>query len=675
MNDLWSAWCSGARPPPRYDPASWAGDRRILTTAESANPGRWDNSKRPYLVEPMQRLALHDPCSRVVLLFASQMGKSEIGNNWIGYVVDHAPCPLMMLRPTLDDCEGYSKQRLKHLFAGPSLRGKVADPRARDSGNTLLDKTFPGGILVLAGANSAARLASWPMRCLFADEVDRYPPSAGPEGDPLQLARMRLSDSGERAKELITSTPTTSSASRIAKEFDASSQARWEMPCPHCGEMQELVWRSPADDGSEAHRLRWTGDPGVDGAGFDVWYDCPACHGQIREHHKTLMLAAGRWVHAHPERRTRGYRINALAAPIGSVSWRMLVAEWIAATERAKAGDRSLLRVFVNTRLAQTWADEGDDEVQASPLLARARMEVYTPDALPLGVRVITCGVDVHPDRLEAQVVGWGIGPLGIEAWTVEYRVIAGGPIPDDDGKMDWDHLDDLRATRYRRADGTEIQIALTFVDLGGGDKQRIEDGYRYTRSRSPRQVVGIFGRDGPRPVVEREARKDEKRRNAHYRIVGVDAAKAYLYEHLQITSGPGCIHFPATLDESFFAQLTAEHREWTVNQKGRRVAVWKQHRERNEALDTWIYAYAALRTLEVERRIARLAAPPPGRSAPPRPARPPTTPERPPVSQELSGAAPPQNQSGDRAPPRAALGPVRPYGGLLHGRSDPVRR
>ncbi|MBM4398660.1 MAG: phage terminase large subunit family protein, partial [Deltaproteobacteria bacterium] len=542
-------------PPPRYDPASWAAARRVLSSAESANPGRWDPLARPYLNEPLARLALHDPCMRLVLLFASQMGKSEIGNNWLGYVVDHAPCSFLLLRPTLDDCKGYSKQRLRHLFDCPALRGKVAEPRARDSGNTLLDKTFPGGMLILAGANSAARLASWPIRCLFADEIDRYPPSAGAEGDPLGLAEKRLSDSGERAKELLTSTPTLAPSSRIQREYDESSQAHWLMPCPHCGCEIEMLWRTAAADGTETYRLQWDGDPGVDGPGFDVRYVCQECDAPIREHHKTAMLAAGHWVHTHPERRTRGYKINALAAPIGSVSWRILAAEWAKATALAKAGDTSALRVFVNTRLAEPWEDVIGETIDVRALLGRRENWGNTRETplVPARATVLTSGVDVQGGTGRIECAVWAWGPT-TERWLVGYYVLPGSVY--DPGT--WDSLDEIRLRDPPRVGGGTMRIAAMAVDSGFAT----DEVHRWTH---PRRAAGVFAVKGLggtglliyNPKAQRSEKRGRYRGTFH--SVSTNATGDEWHSHLLIPPAeppeahkPGYVHLPDWVDEAW---------------------------------------------------------------------------------------------------------------------------
>lgn len=579
MTGAVTAAVRGMRPPPRYDPASWAAARRVLTSAETGTPGRWRNERAPFAVEPMQHLALHDTTSRVVLMFAAQVVKSEVCNNLIGYLADWVPCPVMMLRPTIDDCEGYSKQRLKHLFASPALAGKVKEPRSRDSGNTLMLKEFPGGLLVLAGANAPSRLASWPIRVLIADEVDRFPESAGTEGDPLALARARLTSFGDRSKELDTSTPTVTGKSRIEAEYLASSRGVYHVPCPLCGELQSLKWPN----------LKWDLDD--NGRPSRVWYECDACHGEVDEHHKTAMLAAGGWIHADPDNPVKGYHLNALYAPVGSIAWPMLVQEWLTATARAKSGDPHLLQVFVNTRLAETWEDRGQ-QVDLTTLANRA--EVW--DAVPAGVQVITTFTDTQDDRLETETVGWG---RGNERWSLAYHVIPIDPID----KEAWKRNDEILWRQYRTEDGRTLQAAASLVDSGGHRTQQV---YEYCQARRNRRVYAVKGMPGNRPIWDKRLSRGGRKGDMRFHLVGTDAVSDAAYAYLKVTEpGPGYCHFPAgrtTTIPDYFDQLASMKRVRKVDARGFVRGEWHKKVEgrRNEAWACFVGNLAALHSLFV---------------------------------------------------------------------------
>jgi phage terminase large subunit GpA-like protein len=327
--DLLRAWCDGLTPDPDLTVSVWADRHRILSPRGSSEAGRWRTARTPYLREIMDALSPRHPAQRVVFMKGSQLGASESGCNWIGYVIHHAPGPMLSVQPTVELAKElakrFSQQRIDPLIEeSPVLREKVAPARSRDSGNTVLSKEFPGGILVMTGANSAVGLRSMPVRYLFLDEVDAYPPSADDEGDPVALAEARTRTFSWRRKVFLASTPTIKGLSVIEREFEASDQRRFFVPCPHCGESQPLQFES----------LRWEkGKPET------AAYHCAHCETPIAEHHKTRMLESGTWrpTAPSPGRRptatpadplTIGFHLSSLYSPVGWLSWERIAREW-----------------------------------------------------------------------------------------------------------------------------------------------------------------------------------------------------------------------------------------------------------------------------------------------------------------------------------------------------------
>ena len=177
------------RPPPQLTVSEWAERHRMLGSRASAEPGPWRTNRTPYLKDVMDALSAVHPARRVVFMKGAQVGATESGNNWLGYIMHHVPAPALAVQPTVELAKRFSRQRIDPLLEEtPALRDRVAPARARDSGNTMLSKEFPGGILVLTGANSAAALCSMTARFLFLDEVDAYPGDVAGEGDPIALA-------------------------------------------------------------------------------------------------------------------------------------------------------------------------------------------------------------------------------------------------------------------------------------------------------------------------------------------------------------------------------------------------------------------------------------------------------------------------------------------------------
>ncbi|MCZ8150138.1 MAG: phage terminase large subunit family protein [Roseomonas sp.] len=245
----------------------------MLGSRASAEPGPWRTSRTPYLKDVMDALSAVHPARRVVFMKGAQVGATESGNNWLGYIMHHVPAPALAVQPTVELAKRFSRQRIDPLLEEtPALRERVAPARARDSGNTMLSKEFPGGILVLTGANSAVGLRSMTARFLFLDEVDAYPGDVAGEGDPIALAEARARTFGWRRKAFLVSTPTIAGRSRIEREYLASDQRRFFVPCSECGEMQWLRFE----------RLIWE-----KGAPETARYHCAACDHPMQEHDKT----------------------------------------------------------------------------------------------------------------------------------------------------------------------------------------------------------------------------------------------------------------------------------------------------------------------------------------------------------------------------------------------------
>ncbi len=375
LERLLGGWTDGLGPDPDLTVSAWSDRYRILSPRGANEAGPWRTSRTPYLQELLDELSPRHPAQRVVFMKGSQLGASESGCNWIGYVIHHAPGPMLAVQPTLELAKRFSQQRVDPLIAEcPVLRQKVAPARSRDAGNTQLSKEFPGGILVMTGANSAVGLRSMPVRYLFLDEVDAYPPSADDEGDPLALAEARTRTFSWRRKVFLASTPTIRGLSRIEREFEASDQRRYFVPCPHCGHEQFLVFE----------RLRWQkGQPET------AAYACAGCEQPIAEHHKTQMLARGRWqaTATSADPLTIGFHLSSLYSPVGWLSWERIARDWEAAQ-----GSEEAKRSFVNTVLGESWVETGE-----APDWQRLweRREDWPIGTVPPGGLFLTAGADV----------------------------------------------------------------------------------------------------------------------------------------------------------------------------------------------------------------------------------------------------------------------------------------
>jgi phage terminase large subunit GpA-like protein len=583
-----SAFGLGLAPEPTLSVSAWADQHRFLSSTASSEPGQWRTTRTPYLREIMDCLSPSHPAQRVVFMKGAQLGGTECGNNWIGYVIHRAPGPMLMVQPTVEIAKRVSKQRLAPMIeATPALRERVAESRSRDSGNTVQVKEFEGGVLIITGANSSAGLRSMPIRFLFMDEVDEYPGDVEGQGDPVALAEKRTS-TFPRRKVLLTSTPTIRGLSRIEHEFLESDQRRYFLPCPKCGHRDFLTW---GDLGH--HRIEWE-----EGRPETAHMVCGGCNERIEERHKTAMLLSGEWrPTADTEGHTVGFHVSALYSPLGWKSWAECAAEFLASKE-----DPFKLKTWVNTVLGESWEERGDS-VEAGSLMAR--LEHY-PAEVPNGVGILIAAVDVQGDRLEAVVKGYGAGE---ESWLIAFTQIHGDPAQE----AVWHDLDRFLLQEFVHESGRKLRVGCVVVDSGGAHTEQV---YRYTGARLSRRVFPIKGGSlAGRPLVERPSIHNRYRIPLF--VLCVDTGKDMVMSRMMIaTSGPGFMHLPDWTDAEYVAQLTAEKavRKYV---KGRgSVREWIKLRERNEALDLEVYALAGLYILgpallkSLPERAAQLASP-----------------------------------------------------------------
>lgn len=493
----------------------------------------------------------------------AQLGKTEAILNIIGYHIHHDPSPILVLQPTLDMAQAFSKDRVASglIRSTPALRDKVKDPRSRDSGNTTLHKVFPGGALTMVGANSASGLASRPIRLVLCDEVDRYPTSAGTEGDPIQLARKRSATFWNR-KIVMVSTPTNKGASRIEEAFEQSDQRRYYVPCKHCEHEQIMKWAN----------VRWDdGDPDT------AAYMCEACGVLWSDADRRWSIRNGIWKAQSEFKGIAGFAINGLCSP-----WTPLsdgVRDFLAVRKNPEQ-----LRVWTNTYLGETWEDAGEtiDDYD----LAERREVIET---IPNEVMFLTCGVDVQDNRLEATVTGWGRDD---ESWTIEHATLYGDPST----PQLWNALDSVIFKTYDTYSGKQMPIRGTCVDSGGHFTNAV---YQYCKKHTGRRVFAIKGVGGEGKAAVGRPSKSNVAKCPLF-PVGVDTIKSLLFARMRITEpGAGYIHFSDTLNDEYFRQLTAE-KVVTRFHKGFKKRVFEKIRARNEALDCMVYSYAAYAILGI---------------------------------------------------------------------------
>lgn len=511
--------------------------------------------------------ALSEPGVHTAIVMSSaQIGKTVILKAIVGYHVDQDPAPILIMQPTEHMAEAFSKDRLAPMIRDtPCLKHRIADPRSRDSGNSILHKRFNGGHLTMVGSNSPSALASRPIRIVLCDEVDRYPASAGTEGDPVNLAIKRTATFWNR-RIVLTSTPTVKGLSRIEQAYLISDQRRYYVPCPHCQHYHHLQWANVHFDPAHPQNAAMA---------------CPECGGLIEEKHKGALLAKGEWRAENPGvKGIAGFHINELYSPWRR--WADVVTDFLAAK-----GQPETLKTWVNTSLGETWEEQSEKSDPASLL---SRRENYTRDRLPAGILYLTAGVDCQDDRLELEVVGWRQTSRDEppESWGVEYHVLRGDPAR----TAVWEQLDNILKGEWRTETGRVLRISAACVDSGGHHTAQV---YAFCTERKGRHVYATKGMAGPRPVWSHKAGKSQKYKAQVWHI-GVDTGKDAWYARLRIADpGPGYCHFPLAYNEDYFDMLTAEQVR-TKYSKGHPVREWFCPKgRRNEALDIRVMSLAAL--------------------------------------------------------------------------------
>ena len=562
------------KPPKKLSLSDWADEYARLSVESSAEGGRWRTL--PYQKGIMD--AVTDPhIEQISVMKSARVGYTKILNHIIGYHIQNDPCPMMLVFPTLDDCQSYSKDEISPMLRDtPCLQGTVSDPKAKDGNNTLLKKNFAGGTLSLVGANSPRGFRMVSRRIVMFDETDGYPPSAGTEGDQIKLGIKRTEFFSNR-KIIAGSTPTVKDFSRIEKLFNQTDQRRYYVPCPICNHMQYLKW---------PNFECFNDDPAT------TIYKCEKCNGHIPPNKKRWMIERGEWRATAPYNGKHvGFHIWAAYSYSPNATWPNLMEEYIECKK-----DQEQLKTFINITCGEVYEDEYHTKASADGLAKRAAQETYKEGIPPKEVLILTLGIDVQDDRLSMSVIGFGRNE---EMYLVDRKVIYGSPARADL----WAQLDEVLQGKYINEDGKELKIDTAAIDTGGHYTQET---YQYVREREQLGLIGIkgMGQKGKPPLgkiskVDINYRGKVLKRGLSLYPVGVDVIKTTLHNKLKDAEvGHGYIHFYPTTTNTYFEELTAE-RQILVYKNGYQERVWKKkNNQANEALDEMVYAYASFQRL-----------------------------------------------------------------------------
>lgn len=576
-----------ARPPRDLDVSEWLDEHRVIPRGyPSPFPGPWRTSRTPYLVEPF-RAFKEKATETIVLMFSSQIAKTEYLLGTLLYSYGNDPGPGMFVFPRIEDADAYSTKRLAPTLK--ACRGIEVGDATRATDDSKRHKAINGFPFKLGGANSASGLASDPVANLFCDEVDRWPAEIANEGDPMKLAKQRT-ESFARRKIVIASTPTVKGVSRIEELYESSDMCRLHIHCPRCSEPFVPKWKHVRwDKDSDGAHLPETAylehaERNEDGKVIN------GCGGRIEDRERAALFMRSFWKAEHPERgrKVRGFHTWAIAC-----TWmplERLVREFVDARKKGK------LQEFINLKLGETW-NEQSLKVESAALLQRR--EQYESE-VPAGVKIITAGVDTQDDRLEYLVVGWGDNE---ESWVIERDTIPGDP----DLAETWADLDHVIRRGWKWEAGGIARIQATLVDCLG---HRTSSVYKALRPRqSWRMYASVGTKDGKAGQIVTPPKSIETSAGSILRcVVGADEVKGLIYARLGLvdsdgqprTNGAGVIHFPMGVGDAFFTELTAEHLVTKSTRAGFAEKRWEMRpgRRRNESLDCFGLALAALRAV-----------------------------------------------------------------------------
>ena len=571
------------KPDPNILIPDWADDKFQLAEY-SAEKGKYRISRTPFVREILYELSPQTPTQEVVVMKPTQLAGTTVSLILISFGIDTGIGDMLMMMPTEDMAKRFSKKRLaKTIELIPDIKSKIGESKSRDSSNTILDKTYAGGSITLKGSNSGASYRSDTYRVVIGDDVDGFESDIGGEGDPGELLDARTG-SIKNSKIYKNSTPTLRETSLIYREYQSSSQGKFNVPCPRCDKLQYLRWGGPdADFGIKFRR-------DDDGDITDVWYECKHCHGRIEEHQKTWMMDRGKYVHKYPNRKKRGFHYNAIYTPIGwKNTWTRLVEKFLIAAAEIKTGQPQKMTTFTNTMMAEP----SDAQVESLDWeILSQRRDRYPEKLIPAGGLFLTAGIDTQDNRLALVVRAWGRGE---ENWKIYYTELWGDP----NSPEVWTALDQIIDAQYEAENSQPLRIVSACVDSQGHRTQAV---YNYCRTRFPKTIAiqGVGGDNKPilgvaPSLVDVDFGGEKIKDGCHLWSIGSYQAKVTIYARLKMAGmGAGVYHWPETTTDEYFKQLTAEklklkyvkgfaHYEWT-----------KEPGKENHALDCEVYAYAA---------------------------------------------------------------------------------
>jgi phage terminase large subunit GpA-like protein len=562
----WSKWLSKClktlKPPENLTVSQFSDKHRILDSKTSAAPGPWRTSTTPYL-EGVMNAFNDNEVEEIIFCKPTQVGGTEAMNNMLAYVIAQDPAPALVVYPTLDLAEYASKNRIQTMVEiSPKLKERY---QIRDSKD--LELQFNGMYVVLSGANSPASLASRPIRYLFLDEVDKYPPNSGKESDPISLARERTKTFAYNKKIFLTSTPTVRDGN-VWKSFEGADEKRYYyVPCPHCATYQQFKFK----------QIKWPKDIDATEAINVAYYECEKCKGKINDGHKMNMLRNGKWKaeNKSSSRKKLAFHLNTIYSPwvrFGDVAYEFL-----------KSKDYpDMLQNFVNSWLAEPWEET---QLKLNSDVVKERESEYEEFVIPNDAQILTAGVDVQKSKLYYTIRAWG---ANYTSWNITHGSVS-----------TFEDIEEIMNATYKNKFGEEFQVNLCCID--SGDRTEEVYDFCYLNSDWVVPVKGSSNQMYSRYKLSTIDKIGSKANGMRLVLVNTSQYKETITTRLKRANGNGSFMVYNCCDEDYAKQITSEHKV-KVKKGGREIEVWKTktaHAD-NHYLDCEVYACTAADLLNV---------------------------------------------------------------------------
>lgn len=599
-------------PPAPMLPSQWATQNLVVPDGEYAGRN-FDLDLTPYLAEPMDYLSADSDVNEVVVRKSAQTGFTLMLLGVAGYVIDRAPCDMMIVQPTDAALADFASVKLGRTVRNtPVLAQKVRAQVSRQAtGSTAYEKKYGDYSLSLAIATSSSDLSSKTIKVALLDEIDRYPDDVDGQGDPCELVagRQTMFLNAGTWKRLKISTPTISGNSAIDHAFQRGDKRYWNVVCPGCG-----------------GKFAFTFGPNFRFepiAPHQSYYVAPCCGSVIHGWQKNALLRAakangGGWIATAPGAPYPSYHFDALSSPF--VPWDHIAAGYVACGD-----DPQRLKPFYNLQLGLPYEVRGDAPDHVALM---ARREDYRAGHIPPGALLVTIAADVQMRGIWYEVVAWSSTK---ESWLIEADYLEGSTTDHDEGAFVG--LRELYYKRWPDAYGNRHQCDEFGVDSG------YRTGVVYEFHRGIQPVKCLKGADGwnvpalgGATPVDVDYRGKKMKGGATLRSVGTWPLKSLVYTRLalqpivtgtELSYPTGYCHFGLFTDEAYFKQLTAEYLV-EEEYRGRPRRVYKvRNNQDNHFLDCRVYntamadPYMASLTSDGWAQIARERGIPPDMATP----------------------------------------------------------